>query len=141
MKNKRKSQSFVNTDWNNKFKSWYFKPKKKYKNINFYLMFLSLMVALSLIIIVFSENDIKQQLSNYPWFWVVWVVFMLIFLYNAVRWIINLRTQRNKQNPKNDLKLDISYKSWQQKVYEAEIQAVKKQSFGSKKEKGKWWKR
>lgn len=99
------------------------------------------MVALSLIIIVFSENDIKQQLSNYPWFWVVWVVFMLIFLYNGVRWIINLRTQKTKQNAKNDFKLDTSYKSWQQKVYEAEIQAVKKQSFGSKKEKGKWWKR
>lgn len=142
MKNsKTKNKSFAKTPTLEKFKSWYFKPKRKYRNTNFYVMFLSLMVATALIVIVFCQNDIKQQLSNYPWFWVVWALFMLIFIYNAIRWIINLKNQKHKQNLKGDLKIETSYKSWQQKVYEAEMQGIKKQSFGSKKGKGKWWKR
>lgn len=137
---KNKTNSFNKNKLTDKFKAWYFKPKKKFRNTNFYLMLFSLMIAITLLIIVFTQNDIKQQLSNYPWFWVVFTVLILVFFYNVIRWMINLKKQKQKTDSKNGLKID-SYKSWQQKVYEAEVRVSKKQHFGSDKEKSKWWKR
>lgn len=134
---KNKKRTFKKSGIKDYLKNWYFKDKKKFNNWNFFVAIFSIIVVIAMLVVMLAQPNIKTQMIDYPLYWIIWVVIFLVFLYNLVRWSLNLkRITENKIQKKQTLISDSQRNlTWQEQFLNFEQQKIKQQKFQKKKGK------